>query len=204
MTETTEIPKGNELELLLTSLPKGDGIPTLTKEQIFDALANEDYLERASRSVQKIAASKNNQDPGSTEVVVGRYHIKLKKLIRSAVTSVFFLGLSTTVDGTTLTLGAGIEQGLEFLAAFAETLEKLTPTEVLLYDIIAEIAAQNRFPSINPHHPQGTEKDIQDAILARELDMPLDFRDALIGLLNRQAIGAEPGRPNNPIYRPIF
>jgi hypothetical protein len=204
MTETTEILKGKELELLLTSLPMGYGIPTLTEKQISDALAKEDYVERASQSVQKIAASKNNQEPGSTEVVVGRYHIKLRKLIRSAVTSVFFLGLSTTVDGTTLTLGAGIEQGLEFLAAFAETLETLTPTEILLYDIIAEIAAKNYFPSINPLHPQGTEKDIQDAILARQLDKPLDFGDALISLVNRQAIRAEHGEPNNPIYRPVF
>lgn len=35
-----------------------------------------------------------------------------------------------------ITLVAGVEQGHEFLAAFAESLEKLSPTEIMLYDIM--------------------------------------------------------------------
>ncbi|MGF7181953.1 hypothetical protein [Tunturiibacter psychrotolerans] len=203
MAESTEIKKGSELEFLLKSLPQGDGVPKLTAADIAAALAKEPDSKKAAETLQKIAASDKNKLPGSTEVRVGPLHIKLKKLIRSAACSVFFLGIST-VDASKVTFLAGVEQGLEFLAAFAESLEKLSPTEIMLYDIIAEIETRNRFPHIDPKHLQGTEQDIQTLIRARGYDLPRDFKDALIGLLNKKAIESAPGAPNDPIYRPIF
>lgn len=203
MAETPRPHEIGDLEFLLRSLPQKDGQPMLSKEALAAELANTANQQRASDYIKKIAENEQNTNPGTPEVKIGSHHLKLKKLVQSALASAFFLGLST-FEPTKITALAGVERGLEFVKTVGESLEKLKPTDILLYDIIVEIEAQNYVPHIKPGHPQGTEKDIQDAIKARGFAIPQDFKVSMRRLLTKQAIKPEPEDSDDPIYLPVF
>ena len=165
-------------------------------DKLTAALSDAAARSKASEALTAIAGSPSNELAGSTEVRLGKYHIKLRKLLRSAACSVFFLGVST-VDATKLTLLPALEQGVEFLIAFREVLEKLTPTEILLFDIIAELEAKNLMPSIDPNRRRGTRDDILAVLADRGFSKPLDFDIAIDGLISKNAIKPQKGHHEN-------
>jgi hypothetical protein len=203
MTEILEPHEIGDFEFLLKSLPGSNGKAIFSKEEFAAELANAVNQQKASEYLAKIAANPENLDPGTTAIRVGSHHLKLKKLVQSAVASAFFLGLSA-FEPTKITALAGVERGLEFVKTVGESLEELKPTDILLYDIIVEIQAQNYVPHIKPGHPQGTETDIQNAILARGFSIPQDFKASLRRLLSKQAIKPEPEDSDDPIYLAVF
>ena len=101
---------------------------------------------------------------------------------------------------------AGIERGAEFVHNLAGLLEKMSPSEILVYDVVADIEARNRVLSISPALKRGSEQDIKDVITQeRKLAVPKDFAAALAVMLTKGVIKAVtvPGL-SGPRYRVAF
>jgi len=195
MLETITIEKDKCLEFLI----KQSGISGSVSAEL---LGNRQMLERATVLVTKIADHPINDADGEISVRIGKRHLKLKKLLFRVATSLFFLGVSVAISSGEVALAAG-EKGLEAVHSLLDLLAKMDDTEIYVYDIIVDIAKNNRIPSISPEHKRGTKKDISGTITERGEMVPKSFDAVIEKLLIKGAI--KPFHPEgaDTIYEPV-
>jgi hypothetical protein len=215
---STEIERGHELEFLLESAQKrrqeiarlqadASGVRDISANLTngADTQAIAAVRGKAANVIELIAKSPQNESAGALSVRIGKRHLKLKKMLENAVASLFFLGVAS-VEPTGISALAGIERGVEFVHNLSGLLKKMSPTEIMLYDAIADIDGRNRVISISPTLKRGTEQDIKNVITQeRELALPKDFDKALARLITKGAVKAEdvPGL-SAPLYHVVF
>ena len=215
MPDAANIEKGKEFEFLLSEavsraqrMPPSEESAKLLSAKAAD-LTTEDagkLQQRASAALESIAANPRNEAAGKLSARVGNRHQKVRKLIEETASSLFFLGLAASVEPTGLSLFAAFERGVEMIRTFAGLLDRLSDTEIFLYDIIADIDGRNKFPSINTDLKRGTEQDIRDVITKeRKKALPNDFKIALAALSTTGKIKSEAVEGlSEPVYHVVF
>jgi hypothetical protein len=162
------------------------------------------FQARALQALTEIAKSKANQAGGELSARIGSVHLPLKKMAENAAKTAFFSGLAATVEPTGMSAAAAGISGLELLEDFSCLINKLSPTEIMIYDAAAYIDSLHAFmPSISTTMPRGTRVDLQKIIKKRGFDVPNDFDDALVTAVQKGAIKMEKVEYIGQVYHAV-
>lgn len=160
------------------------------------------FRDQVRAALESVASLPVNRRDGP-RVRAGRYHIKLREAIwDTAVTGLS--SLASALEPTPLTKAAAAAKILDYLASMRKYLQELSPSEISIYDAVADIVGAKKRSGVILQIREVSEREIRDHLTSNGASPPGNLKDILNSLVTKGGLTPVFRETDETYYTVVF